>query len=139
MKIQYSTANNHPADAPELTNGLNLPANSYSIFADVAGTWDLYYNGARYSTFFPHAENGSPFDLFGSNGTNANMLSFKSGNWGVFFTPKVGAAVQINFTVGTVTPPPTNEPILEEYINPTELTYNVRTASGTYKSPVTKI
>lgn len=139
--IKYSQQNNHPANAPEFTNAngaLNLAAGPTSIWADVAGTFDLFKDGNRPSTFFPHTENSAPYDMNGTNGQLAIMYPFTAGNWKLDFTPRVGAKVSITFTVGTTTTPPANEPILEEYIeNGTH--YVVKTASGTYKAAVTKI
>lgn len=145
MKILYSIKNNHPADAVPLVDGVNLIPTQYSIFSDVPGTFDLLKDGVRAQQasipFFPHAENGAPFDLFGSSGTNANMFTFTQGNWEVKFTPKTGAAVSIKFTVGTVTPPPpppATEEITEMYIeNGQDLV--VKTALSTYKVTVVKL
>lgn len=134
--IKYSTQNNHPANAAPLTEGLNLTAGNYSIFSDVAGTFDLLKNGTRV-TGFPKTENAAPFDMNGSNGTNANLFAFTQGNWKLTFTPKTGLPQVFNFTVGTVTIPG-DEQIVKEYIeNGTH--YVIETASGVYKVAVTKV
>lgn len=139
--LKYSTQNTHPANAPELTNGLSLPVGNLAIWADVAGTFDLYKNGTRASAFFPHPENTGPFDMFGTTGTNANLFNFTAGNWRLDFTPKVGTKVSVSFTVGTVTPPPTDIEEIKEplYIeNGTHLL--VETVSGKkYRAPVTSV
>lgn len=105
-----SNQNNHPATAPVLTEGMNVPAGSYSVFSNVAGKFDLYKEGVRVphngsATYFPHTENGTPFDMIGSTGANANMFNFTQGNWRLIFTPNSGAVQTVNFTVGVVVPP----------------------------------
>lgn len=107
--MKYSQSQTHPSSSPPLTNGLNLPVGSYAVWSDVAGTFDLYKNGNRYSTYFPHKESAAPFDMFGTTGTNANRFHFDAGNWRLEFTPTIGTKEVIDFTVGTVTPPPTTK------------------------------
>lgn len=142
MKIQYSTQATHPITAPELTNGLILPVGSYAIWSDVSGTFMLTKDGQNAKPgFFPHTENGAPFDMNGSAGANAILFPVSQGAYALTFTPKTEPAVTINFTVGsTTTPPPDIEEIKEPMFieNGTHLV--VETVSGKkYKAAVTKI
>lgn len=109
MTIKYSTSVTHPADAPELKDNLNLAPGNYAVFTDVAGTFDLYKNGVRFSNYFPHPENGAPFDMYGTSGSNANLFPFTQGSWKLEFTDKSNNKTTVNFTVGETVPPPTGD------------------------------
>lgn len=135
MRKAFITSNPTSPYTPvtELTEGKNIPVGRYAIYVDGAAGVALELFKDNVSFIAKRTEGYPPLAVGGDDAGKLRLKDFPAGAYRLVMNTEV-----INFTVGTTTPPSPNEPILEEYIeNGTH--YVVRTASGMYKAPVTKV
>lgn len=133
--IKVSTSPNPFPNSLSLSGFQGLPNTKYYIYSDVVNPKVPTHFGLD-GVFQTRNESSPPYEYLGSN----IAATFTNGEHIIELKNASGTIIDsAKFTIGTVTPPPTNEPIIEEWVNPSTLTYNVRTASGTYSAPITKI
>lgn len=127
-----STANT--GSEVKITEGANFPMGKYAIFVDGANgvTLELFKDGVSFIA--KRTENAPPLAVGGDDAGKLRLKDFPAGKYRL----TISGQPDLNFTVGTVTPPPANETITEMYIeNKTHLV--IKTASGTYKAAVTAV
>lgn len=133
LKVYYSTSASH-TNPVELKDGVTLPPNFYYVFAEPEALtkpvrfW-LTRNGVLEPAINDKKENGYPYDMNGGPSYN-----FTTGTYSL----KVVSGTQtvtVAFTIGTLPPPVTKEPVLElPYIENGKV--YLKTATKIYTVPV---
>jgi len=117
----------------EIKEGDNYLPTKLAFYVDGAGpvTLEMLKDGAVFHA--SRVENGAPLAFGGDDGGKLRLKDCPAGS----YTAKINGQPDIHFTVGTVTTPQ-NEPVTETYIESGSVVV-FKTATGTYKTSVTKV
>lgn len=134
--ITSSATGSNTSNTPALIDGRSLPIGSYAIFVDGPNgvTLELFKDGVSFIA--KRTENAPPLAVGGDDNGKLRLKDFPAGAYRL----TISGQPDINFTVGTTTPPDPLDPIKEPMHIENGTTLLIETVSGKkYRAPVSKV